>query len=40
VTLREYCCPACAASLVVDVATEQLDALPAPQVAARVGAPA
>jgi N-methylhydantoinase B len=36
VSLREYCCPACAASLTVDVVTEGLAPLAAPEV--RLGA--
>src|SRR3954452_5427973 len=33
VMIREHYCPACAASLVVDVVTEDLDPLPTPQTA-------
>ena len=31
VTMREYFCPGCAASLGVDVATDELEVLPAAQ---------
>jgi N-methylhydantoinase B len=33
VTLREYFCPACAAALTVDVATDELETIPAPSLA-------
>jgi N-methylhydantoinase B len=40
VTLREYFCPECAAALAVDVATDELETLPAPSLAAAAKAPA
>jgi N-methylhydantoinase B len=34
VTLREYFCPGCAGALTVDVATDELETLPAARLAA------